>query len=92
MQTRQEELIYLGKSHPKCFWQEILPRKKQIENNIIANQWFDYARKLYEKELEEDPPPRINTTIKLFTLHEVETRIKKLKIGKAKDLVELQEE
>ena len=43
MQTRQEELIYLGKNNPKLFWQELQQRKKQIENNIIANQWFDYA-------------------------------------------------
>ena len=37
-------------------------------------------------------PLRINTSTKLFTVHEVEARIKKLKIGKTKDLVELQEE
>ena len=35
-------------------------------------------------------PPRINTNSKLFTLQEVENGIKKLKTGKAKDLVELQ--
>jgi len=47
---------------------ELQPRKKQIENNIIVNQWFDYARQLYEKESEEEPPPKIKTTTKLFTL------------------------
>ena len=72
MQTRWEELIYLGKNNPKHFLQELQPRKKQFENNITANQWFDYARKLYEKELEVEPPPRINTSTKLFTVHEVE--------------------
>ena len=63
-----------------------------MKNNITANQWFDYARQLYEKELEVEPSPMINTSTKLFTVHEVEAGIKKLKIGKAKDLVELQTE
>lgn len=49
MQTRQEELIYLGKNNPKLFSQELQPRKKRIENNITVNQWFEYARILYEK-------------------------------------------
>ena len=49
MQTRREELIYLGKNNPKLFWQELQPRKKQIENNITAKQWFDYARQLYDR-------------------------------------------
>ena len=44
------------------------------------------------KKSEEEPPPRINTTTKIFTLQEVETGIKKLKIGKSKDLVKLQAE
>ena len=92
MQTRREGLIYLGKNNPKLFWHELQPRKKQIENNMTTNQWFDYARQLYEKESEEEPPPKINTTTKLFTLQDVETGIKKLKTGRAKDLVELQVE
>ena len=49
MQTRREELIYLRKNNPKIFWQELQPRKKQIENNVTANQWFEYAMQLYEK-------------------------------------------
>lgn len=92
MQTRREELIYLGKNNSGLFQQELQPRKKQIENNIIAKQWFEYARQLYEKESEAEPPPRINTTTKLFTLQEVEIVIKKMKTGKEKDLVELQVE
>ena len=68
MQTRIEELVYLSKNNPNIFWQELQPRKKQIENNITGNQWFDYARQLYEKESEEEPPPKINKTTKLFTL------------------------
>ena len=76
MQTRREELIYLGKNNPKLFWQEIQPRKKKIENNITSNQWFEYARQLYEKESEAEPPPGLNTTKNLFTLQEVEIGIK----------------
>ena len=79
MQTRREELIYLGKNNPKFFWQEIQPRKKQIENSITTNQLFDYARQLYEKESEVEPPPRINSTTNIFSLYEVEIGIKKLK-------------
>ena len=85
-------MIYLGKNNPKLFWHELQPRKKQFENNITANQWFDYARQLYEKELEVEPPPRINTCTKFFTVHEVEAGIKKLKKWKEQDLVELQAE
>lgn len=57
MQTRREELIYLSKNNSKLFWQKLQPRKKQIENNIIANQWFEYARQLYEKDSEAESPP-----------------------------------
>jgi hypothetical protein len=39
-----------------------------------------------------DPPPLVNTTTKLFTLQEIEVGIRKLGVGKAKDLVELQAE
>jgi len=49
MQTRREDLISRQES-PKAFLEGIQPRKKQIENNLIVNQWFDYARQLYEKE------------------------------------------
>jgi len=51
-----EELVYLSKSNPKIFWQELQPRKKQIENNVTFNQWFGYARQLYEKESEVESP------------------------------------
>jgi hypothetical protein len=37
-------------------------------------------------------PPLVNTTTKLFTIQDIEVGIKKLGIGKAKDLVELQAE
>ena len=39
-----------------------------------------------------DPPPLVNTDVKLFTVQEVEMGIKKLGTGKAKDLDELQAE
>jgi hypothetical protein len=39
-----------------------------------------------------DPPPLVNTTTKLFNVQEIEVGIKKLGVGKAKDLVELQAE
>ena len=79
MQTRRKVLIYLGKNNPKKFWQELQPRKKKIENNITSNEWFEYARQLYEKESEAEPPLGLNTTTKIFTLQEVEIGIKNLK-------------
>ena len=69
--------------------------KKQIENNITADQWLEYARQLYERNPKvEPPPPLVNTATitKLFTMQEIEVGIKKLGVGKAKDLVELQAE
>ena len=79
MQTRREELIYLGKNNPKILWQELQPRKKKIENNITTNQWFEYARQLSQKESEVEPPLELNKIRKLFTLQGVEIVIKKLK-------------
>jgi len=49
MKKRREEFIYLRKNIRKLFLQELQPRKKQIENNTTTNQWFEYARKHYEK-------------------------------------------
>ena len=56
MQTRREELIYLSKNNPKLFWQELQPRKKQIDNNITANQWFEYASNSMRKNRRQSPP------------------------------------
>ena len=64
----------------------------QTENNIIAFEWFDYARQIYDQDTKVDPPPLVNTDTKLFTVQEVEMGIKKLGAGKAKDLDELQAE
>ena len=86
----REELIFLGKNNPKLFWKELQASKNQTENNITANQWLEYARQLYEQNLKvEPPPPLVNTATitKLFTLQEIEVGIKKLGVGKAKDLV-----
>ena len=64
----------------------------KIENNITTSKWFDCERQLYEQDPKVDPPPLVNTYIKLFMVQEVEMGIKKLGVGKAKDLAELQEE
>ena len=92
MVSRREELIFLGKNNPKLFWKELQPKKIQIENNIIASKWFDYARQLYEKVPKVDSPSLVNTDTELFTVQEVEMGIKKLGVGKEKDLADLQEE
>lgn len=92
MITRREELIFLGKNNPKLFWKELQPRKKQIENNITSTQWFDYARLLYEHDMEVASSPLVNISTNLFTVQESELGIKKLSVGKAKDLNELQAE
>ena len=92
MVSRREELIFLGKNNPKLFWKELQPKKIQIGNNITASKWFDYARQLYEQVPKVDPPPLVNTDTELFTVQEVEMGIKKLGVGKAKDLAELQAE
>jgi hypothetical protein len=88
----REELIFLGKNNPKLFWKELQTRKKQTENNITACQWFEYAKQLYEQDPKVDTPPLVNTTTKLFIMQEIEVGIKKLGVGKEKDLVELQAE
>ena len=96
MVLRREELIFLGKNNPKLFWKELQSSKKQTENNITADHWLEYARQIYEWNPKVDPPihPLVNTTTitKLFTVQEIELGIKKLVVGKAKDLVELQDE
>ena len=95
MVSRREELIFLGKNNPKLFWKELQVSKKQIENNITTDQWLEYARQLYEQNPKVEPPPplvKTATITKLFTVQEIEVGIKKLGVGKAKDLVELQAE
>ena len=92
MVSRRKELIFLVKNNPKLFWKELQPKKIQIGNNITASKWFDYARQLYEQVPKVDPPPLVNTDTELFTIQEVEMGIKKLGVGKAKDLAELQAE
>ena len=80
-----EELIFLGKNNPKLFWKELQTKKKQTKNNTTAYQWFEYAKQLYEQDPKADPP-LVNTATKLFTVQEVEVGIKKLGVGKAKEL------
>ena len=90
MVSRRKELIFLRKNNPKLFWKEIQPKKIQTGNNITASKWFDYAGQLYEQVPKVDPPPLVNIDTKLFMVQEVEMGIKKLGVGKAKDLAELQ--
>ena len=93
MVSRREELIFLGKNNPKLFWKELQANKNQTENNITVDQWLEYARKIYERNPKVDPPPpfvNIATITKLFTVQEIEVGIKKLGVGKVKDLVEIQ--
>jgi hypothetical protein len=52
----------------------------------------EYAKQLYEQGPNVDPPPLFNTSTKLFIVKEIEVGIKKLGVGKAKELVELQAE
>jgi len=92
MVSKREELIFLGKNNPKLFWKELQPKKIQIGNNITTSKWFDYARQLYEQVPKVDPLPLVNTDTELFTVQEIEMGIKKLGVGKAKDLAELQAE
>ena len=87
MVSRREELIFLGKNNPKLFWKELQQRKIQTGNSITTSKWFDYARKIYEQD--PDHPPLGNTNIELFMVQEVEMGIKKLSVGKAKELAEL---
>jgi hypothetical protein len=91
MISRREELIFLGKNNPKLFWKELQMRSKQTKNNITSYQWFEYAKKLYEKDPMVEPTPLVNTTTKIFTVKEIEVGIKSLGVGKEKYLVELQE-
>ena len=88
MVSRREELIFLGKNNPKLFWKELQSKKIQTGNSITTSKWFDYARQLYEHDPKVDPPPLVNTDTELFTVQEVEMGIKKLGVGKAKDLAE----
>ncbi|XP_057859365.1 uncharacterized protein LOC131068202 [Cryptomeria japonica] len=63
-----------------------------MENNITAKQWFDYAKQLYEKDFGVESPLIFNINTNLCTKQEIEMGIKKLGVGKVKDLVDLQAE
>ena len=92
MVLRREELIFLVNNNPKLFWKEIQSRNMQAENNITTSKWFDYEIQLYEKDPKVDPPPLVNIDTKPFIVQEVEMGIKKLGVGKEKDLAKLQAE
>ncbi|XP_059064423.1 uncharacterized protein LOC131856598 [Cryptomeria japonica] len=64
---------------------ELQSKKKQTENNITAKQ-------LYEQDFGVESPPIFNVNSDLFSKQEIERGIKKLGVGKAKDLVDHQAE
>ena len=82
----------MGKTTPSYFGKNFKLERSKLKNNITASQWLEYAKQLYEQDPKADPPPLVNTATKLFTMQEVEVGIKKLGVGKEKDLVELQAE
>ena len=83
MTARRKDLISLGKHNPKLFWRELQQKRKQIDNNISTTQWVEYAKLLYERNLEKNNPPIINSATELFSMEGVKRGIKKLASGKA---------
>lgn len=84
--SRREELISLGKHNLRRFWKELQQKKQQIRNNIMDSQWFDYAKLLYKRIQDRNTPPRISTSIELFSIEDIKRGIKNLVSNKAKDI------
>jgi hypothetical protein len=91
MISRREELIFLGKITPIYFGGNF---KREINKLKIISHLINGSsmQSNFMSKILRLTPPLVHTTTKLFTVQEIEVGIKKLGVGKAKDLIELQAE
>jgi hypothetical protein len=83
---RQEKLSQLYKLDPKKFWSQILNRNTKENNRIPLRDWNSYLKSLYEFPNAMDTIPIVPTKEEVFSLDDIEFRVKRLANGKAKDI------
>jgi hypothetical protein len=71
---------------PKKFWSQILKRNTKENNRIPLTDWNSYLKNLYEFPNAMDTIPIVPTKEEVFSLNDIEFRVKRLANGKAKDI------
>ena len=71
---------------PKKFWRWILTRKTKDNNRIALHDWNSYIKKLYESPNAIHKFETLLTMKEVFTLEDINFRVKHLENGKAKDI------
>lgn len=90
MQTRRKELVLFGRHNLGGFWKELQQKYTNKGNNTIDVQWLEHAKLLYERVQDKDIPRIIDSRAKLSSLENIKEKIKKLVVGKDRDINSLQ--
>jgi hypothetical protein len=83
---RQEKLSQLSKLHPKKLWRQILTRNTKENNIIPLREWNSYLKILYEFHNAIDTIRIVSTEDEVYSLDDIDFRVKQLANGKAKDI------
>jgi hypothetical protein len=89
---RQEWLLHLSKLDPKKFWRKILIHNTKENNMIPLRDWNSYLKSIYKFPNAMDTIPIVPTEDEVFSLDDIEFRVKRLANGKAKDIEGYQDE
>ena len=83
---RQENLLHLSKVALKKIWRHILTRKNKYNNRIDLHDWNSCLKKIYESPNVVDNFETLLATEEVFSLEDIDFRVKRLENGKAKDI------
>lgn len=71
---------------PKKFWRQILTRKTKESNKITLEDWNSYLKNIYDSLNVISNIQTLPTTEEFFSLEDMDFGIKRLAIGRAKDI------
>jgi hypothetical protein len=77
---------------PKKIWRQILNRNTKENNTIPLRDWNSYLKILYEFPNSMDTIHIVPTKDEVFSLEDIEFRVKRLANGRAKDNEDYQAE
>ena len=82
----QENLLHLSKAALKKFSKKILTRKTKEDNTISLKYWNSYLKNIYESLNIRDNIQTLLTKKSVFSLEDIDFRVKCLANRKAKDI------
>jgi hypothetical protein len=89
---RKKQLLQLYKHDPKNLWSQILNRNTNENNRIPLREWNSYLKCIYEFPNAMETIPIILTKEDVFSVDDIEFKVKHLANGKAKDIEDYQVE